>query len=562
MRCAAFLLFAAVVPHAWGAVSEEKPGYTESVDYRDVVRRAPWRAEAHTVGGWDWSLPEWVKPSPTSGLKCNLRTPSGEPLPYNKMIGVGVTWAMLEPEEGAYAFQALRKTLDEKLRNGWCVELHLRYCTDKVEFFKRVDGKTVDLTTVVKTEAGAAPAWLKANHQAPTIRETPVTTAPLPFAETNYDVYHAAFYAKFFALLDRLREDGVLSHPAIRCIYIHEPSVTRGEEGEGPQEGQPNHDRYVKKLEKWSEVMGRDVGKLVYTGFSGANCRKALALGMGQRNGFVEMYLRHVGNKNLGLALNEQGYIAVDEAFPPFTDGRAWGDENEEYTRMDPHPRFGALETFPHRYLSSTLMALVMRRNVLWLPGNLTLNPELTAYLGLTLGKTVADTPDAWCCLRESRIRNFYRWKEIVPYKNFERWLWQRDAPGAETRPVRPVKHGLQMQAVDDVDHMARAGRRIRFTVHPAFYEGWGRNYVLKVSHYDNADILVRYHTDQGFKTQILSSGHTDRLVTSTLLLEGLAKSPKGLDLLLEGKGQRTIEVAMVRLIHRDPKRKTPKKPL
>ncbi len=37
-----------------------------------------------------------------------------------------------------------------------------------------------------------------------------------------------------------------------------------------------------------------------------------------------------------------------------------------------------------------------------------------------------------------------------------------------------------------------------------------------------------------------------------------LAKSPKGLDLLLEGKGQRTIEVAMVRLIHRDPKR-TPK---
>lgn len=114
------------------------------------------------------------------------------------------------------------------------------------------------------------------------------------------------------------------------------------------------------------------------------------------------------------------------------------------------------------------------------------------------------------------------------------------------------------MQAVDDIDHMARAGRRIRFTVHPAFYEGWGRNDVLKVSHYDNADILVRHHTDQGFKTQILSSGHTDRLVTSTLLLEGLAKSPKGLDLLLEGKGQRTIEVAMVRLIHRDPKR-TPK---
>ena len=529
-------------------------GYTESVKYYDYVRKADWLQQVHSVEGWDWSLPIWVKPSPNSGVMSRIKPFPGQDLPFNRFTGLNATWASLEPEDGTYTFEGLMEKLDKMYERNIGVELHLRYCTYRTEYFSRT-GDKIDFTKVIMTENGAAPEWLKSLYGVATQEYTPNTTAPVPFRITNYDIYDELFYARFFDLLEAMDTAGVFTHPAVKRLYLHEPSSTRGEEGAGPQPGEKNHVKYILKMEKWAEILGKDVSKLMYTGYSGKNLETAVKLGMGQRNGFVEMYLRHVGNPNLGLHLDESGYMYVDETYAPIKEARAWGDENEEYTEMKFHPRFGAIETFPQRYLSSSLMALVMRRNSLWEQGNAkTLNPELTAYVGLSLGKTSSDSPDAWCCLRESRVLKWDSFKDTLVYKNFERWLVQRDVPGAETVPVRPVPHGIQKLAADDFDYMARKGNRMFFWADDTFLKRRGR-YSVKISHYDNTDIVMYVYTDSGYTKYNVPVSGSGRLHTSTVIVEGIEKSvsSKQPDIILEASGDMPMEVAMLRIVHIDP---------
>ncbi|MBT3292470.1 MAG: hypothetical protein HN380_34520, partial [Victivallales bacterium] len=158
-------------------------------------------------------------------------------------------------------------------------------------------------------------------------------------------------------------------------------------------------------------------------------------------------YLLHAPNPMLAQTLDENGYLVVDESNPLIAENRASGDENEEYTRNH-EARFGPLDTFPHRYRESMLRVLQMRRNFLWAEGGKWLvNPPLLHYVALELGKTVKTAPDAWCYLRESHVRNRANWKDKTPLKvkNFERWLYQRDADGARTEPAERVAVPEQM---------------------------------------------------------------------------------------------------------------------
>ena len=68
-------------------------------------------------------------------------------------------------------------------------------------------------------------------------------------------------------------------------------------------------------------------------------------------------------------------------------------------------------------------------------------DPFLTAWEAVELGRGVNDAPDAWCYLRESYVHEHNDGNgKVVPVKNFERWLYQRDAPGYETHPVHKVE--------------------------------------------------------------------------------------------------------------------------
>ena len=88
--------------------------------------------------------------------------------------------------------------------------------------------------------------------------------------------------------------------------------------------------------------------------------------------------------------------------------------------------------------------------------------PEQMVWVGQSLGRTVENTPDIWCALRESYVRN------SGAVKNFERWLYQRDTEGYETEPAIKVPHPIKMWMVKKdhyFDYVARKSRRIGFAV-------------------------------------------------------------------------------------------------
>jgi hypothetical protein len=200
----------------------------------------------------------------------------------------------------------------------------------------------------------------------------------------------------------------------------------------------------------------------------------------------------------LGQELDEEGYLVVNEEHPIIAENRSSGDENEEYTAVHV-TRFGPMGTWPHRYRESMLRSLQMRRNHLWAEGGPWLiDPPLLHYVALELGHTVETAPDAWCYLRESYVpdRLNRNWKKAIPVKNFERWVYQRDSPGAVARPTEKVEVPEQMFEYHRehlYDYTARmtsvadGDKAIVFGVNDKFLSGGPHRVAVKVSYIDLA---------------------------------------------------------------------------
>ena len=69
-----------------------------------------WRATDDIIDGWDWSLPPGVKPDPSSGVLINKRK-VGPDFPGRLSRQVNWSWRELEPEEGRFDVEPLRKAV-------------------------------------------------------------------------------------------------------------------------------------------------------------------------------------------------------------------------------------------------------------------------------------------------------------------------------------------------------------------------------------------------------------------------------------------------------------------
>jgi hypothetical protein len=241
---------------------------------------------------------------------------------------------------------------------------------------------------------------------------------------------------------------------------------------------------------------------------------------LGSRDGFVEMYLYHADDPERGQYIDPQRYLCVDEknlfiANPDII----FGDENEEY-RESWVTRFGPIETFNYRYFTSMLRFLQMRRNYLYTETN-ALQPELLWYVCHAMARTVEDTPDGWCFLRESYVR-----KKPGTLKNFERWVYQRDREGYETQPAVRIPHAIEKWWLHDpkrrYDYVARTGKRIGFAVDDRFLSGQQR-VAVKVSFYDGFQDAWRlaYKKDgQTVETKPVECAGKDAFRTATFFID------------------------------------------
>ena len=550
-----WILTAFVTACAWTL-----PAQTETVKIYDYAARQPWMERDTVITGWDLSLPQWVEPAPNAYLTTGIRT-TDSLFPGNRLRKFGLSWRQLEPEEGDYRFAQYADSLDAWQQRGVeGVELHIRGAVWQTDFYTKTDSGKKHL----RTNMGTAPRWLEQYGVKKRQEQLMVKVNPM-FQVTNLEVYDPAYLTRYQRFVRQFAASELPKHPMVKVIYIHfDSGHTRGEEGNGPNRKSPDWAKYMQTMRIWAKAMGNQVSRcMAMTGWTGDNLKEIVNMGLGQRNGFVEMYLAQVDNPLFGMSVDRRGYILVDETYAPIRDGRAWGDENEEYTR-EFVPRFGPMSTFLHRYRESSFMTLVMRRNILWEQNqDQTLDPYLTAYMGLELGRNIGNTPDAWCYLRESYIKRRGTGEE-TPVKNFERWLTQRDDHGTHTIPTRRVDHGTAGKLAGNLynyyvrgkeyDYTARKADRIGFYLDPRFMEEYSGRIAVKITYYDHGDIMLSYFTTDGSRSVLLHGSGDGVLKTATLFIERLACSPepeKEFDLVLSGD-QEPVEAVFARIIKVD----------
>ena len=486
---------------------------------------APWRTVDDLVDGWDWSLPPGIRPTPYCGISRTRR-----PLPGNRYVAVRSSWRECEPQEGVYDFGPLRERLRSLPEEYVGAELHVYASVHETKYFA-----DRSLRTVKRTTPGTAPEWLVRKYGVPIRPEKPKTNIATPFQVVNLKIFDERYHRRYLRFVEAFGRSGIPQMPQVLLCYVHGRSASRGEEAGGRYEGR-DLDGMKQRLAAWAGAFKGVEHKLAWTGHRGELLVHAYRLGMGQRNGYVEMYLLHCDNLELGQRIDNDGYLVVDETCPPIRDGRAFGDENEEYNVRTHVPRFGPVETWPHRWRESMLRALQMRRNFLW--ANDSQDPALLAYVSLELGRNVSNTPDAWCYLRQSSIRAKGRAR---PVKNFERWLYQRDAEGYRTVPAAKVAIPAQ-QIGHHPDHkydytarrtdLALGNAAIGFALDDRFLVGGPHKVAIKVTYHDvgTGTWRLEYATPKGRATRSVQCSSAGRVRTVTFFLDDACFPARGMD--------------------------------
>lgn len=489
----------------------------------------PWRETDDVVDGWDWSLPPGVEPDPSSGILVNERK-VGPDFPGRLSRQVNWSWRLLEPEEGRFDFEPLRKAVLETSRKGkYAVELHvrasvweLRHFPDEADYPKGWERH--------KERSATAPRWLK-RYGIPLreMRKRGKDNIGTPFQVVNLDIWHPDYHRRYVRMLRKLGESGIPRMPEATWVFVHLWSSSRGEEGAGPPAGDPRRKLFEERLRAWAAACEGVERKLCIVSHNEADLALATRLGMGQRNGFVEMYMMHCDNPTLGQSVDPDGYLVADEACPLIAENRASGDENEEYVPAAHVARFGPVSGWPHRYRESMLRVLQMRRNFIWAEGGPDLvDPPLLCYVALELGRNRRTAPDAWCYLRESVIG---RGQRARPVKNFERWLYQRDRPGGRT--VAAEKVAVQRQIghhpAHQYDFTARRTDRadgqvvIAFSLDDGFLGARPDPVAVKITYRDRGDArwALVYATPKGEQRKTMTCGDTGKVRTATFFLPG-----------------------------------------
>ncbi|MHC4996210.1 MAG: hypothetical protein ACYTGQ_14295, partial [Planctomycetota bacterium] len=351
------------------------------------VQPMPWRDSDDVIEGWDWSLPPGIEPAPRSGLifaGSEKRT-----LPGHKLLDVKVYWRDVEPEEGVYRFNELKQKLENPPEGVVGYRFH---------FFGTVAHK---IERDGSRSKGVAPDWLE-KYDIPVID---MTSMEGRFQLFNYAIWHPEYQKRYLRVIEAMGRSGIPRVDGLRIVYVGAISKSWGEEMFIPPEVGKWAEQHAgltpqrlerciaERLGAWAKAFDGVQYKLAWVGagtdggggsmdYKGVGRRlidHAYQLGMGQRCGFVENYLYHLDNPSLGQRVNEDGYLIVDETCPPIRDGRAFGDENEEY---GPYwtGRFGPEATHRYRYHQSMIRTLQMRRNYLWMSSHsIDTDPALAA---------------------------------------------------------------------------------------------------------------------------------------------------------------------------------------
>lgn len=535
------------------------PSYQHlELDNLSSIEAQEWINYNHVVNGWDWSLPDFVEPTALSivGLQRIIGLNKAyEPVNLKfKSNAVGILWVKwrdIEATMGDIDFTPVINRIKQANEAGVNIILRI-LCHSKL--------RNGDITR------GEAPLWLE---------DLGVDLLPQesPKHNLNFNPLHPEFHKHYLMLVSRLAESDIPQ--MVKAAYVGYASHSFGDEGIGPYgENDLANDEVTEvreRLDAWENAFEGMEDKI----FMGGSSEYGFQKGFGVRRGFVEMYLYNIPSPYTGQYIDGNGYLSVDEEAPILKYNCFNGEVNEEYepawATAGRDFRFGGTtNSFPYRYFTSTLRALQMRCTYMHTTGHLM--PQILPFLSLELGRTVNNAPDVWTFLRTSYIRasyyqnNDYRnrpitateFNEGIETKNFERWLYQRDAAGYETVPAVKIQHAIKMWMVEHdkyYDYIARSGQKIGFNIDDR-WEGQNETYELavKVTYFDNTfgDLELRYlvnNSEVVKKQKLLNDG---KLKTTTIFITGLQNNAcdQGYDFILTNSNQdNSITISMARVV-------------
>jgi len=296
--------------------------------------------------------------------------------------------------------------------------------------------------------------------------------------------------------------------------------------------------------------------------------RYAAQLGFGGRDGQVESWYRYT-TSGYGITVDDNGYMLLDDDFPPIRDGVIWHTENENVLLNS--GKFGPDSQAGYRWFTSNLRLLQMRRNwsllVYLEPGKdgggaALMWPQLTRYVQLSLGKTINNSPDAWCWLREGYKRDS-RERKGYTLKNFERWLIQRDiGPDGVTVPAAKVDISLLGQTSSEPfefqarsTNSAEGQNSIYFQVDPRWFGDKAQSVRMFVTYFDGPDAVfdVEYMSSDGVqRTPEIDTRNSGSWRTISYRIPELAAGGSmsgGMDFRVRSTGGKDVHVRMVRIV-------------
>ncbi|MCK4920960.1 MAG: hypothetical protein KAS71_07935, partial [Bacteroidales bacterium] len=442
----------------------------------DTIEKQTWINNNHIINGWDWSLPDSVEPSPRGlvGLQRNMGwDKTFQPISLQfQSNGVGILWVKwrdIEETEGNLDFGPIISRIQQANSVGLDIVLRI-LCHAK--------SRNGDISI------GQAPLWLE---------DLGVPFLPLedPEKNLNFDPSHPVFHYHYLRLINELKNTAIPQ--MVKAAYVGYASKSHGDEGIGPYR-ETNSDandtvQHVReRLDAWEEAFKGMENKV----FMGAPVNYGFEKGFGVRRGFVEMYHYRIPDSDMGQYLDDNGYLCIDEEAPVMKYQCFNGEVNEEYEQKwaeeSTDYRFGqTTNSFPYRYFMSNLRVLQMRCTYVHTTGHLI--PKMLPFISQELGRTAEDTPDAWSFLVETNLKSGLS-------KNWERWLYQRDAPGYETTAVLKMQHVRKMWMIEPdkyYDYIARKGKKIGFAADDVvFPAGTIHDVAIKISYYDGVTGILK----------------------------------------------------------------------
>ncbi len=513
-----------------------------------------WVSNNTVSDGWDWSLPDYVKADDKSNFWYKNTPGLNSPTRVwcNNLNSVYIDWATLEPQEGVYNFEVLRKLITDNSVGYDGVTLRLLAACWEVQSYP--------------VAGGTVPQWLAERKNAPrwmdnmAIAKIPLGNIDGKYQTVNLDIMNPEYHSRYVKFITELGKSGILEMSQLKIVNVCYRSGSAGEEFEAYDaknnavEAQYSTEivsqRTKERLKAWADAFGNNRYKLMYVGTDAkAQIAYAGEMGIGSRHGFIEMYNSTVQMSQFGMTINTSRYVDIDENNDFIKRDVAFGDENEEY---ESEQRFGWKESFAYRYYIASFRMLQMRRNYVMHAGN-TLNPELTWYVGLGLARKVDDTPDAFCLLSEFYISPWSNEGNAGSVKNIERWLYQRDVPGYLTTPAMKVPTAKDLWYADSkkpYDFTARKGKKMGFDVDDRMFPGGEKEMAIKVSFYDGVPgtLKLLYENNTGIHTESVVTTATDEVRTATFFIKSNL-APKALKFDLELHSDEEVPVFFVRVI-------------